>query len=211
MYLINKIYFRNKLELTGLNNSQAGTDEKLTDYINIYVVDFLQKLFGSEDFEELNTNIEEGVLKESAPQRWLDFVNGKTYDINGKNYVWKGLLYKNGSVDLSILTNVVFCQIFADLETNNGRISIDVKSAVKTIPRSHFIGVWNEIAEQFNICDGLAQPKVSYIHGVPFFDYFGSDKNNNYVTLSQYLTDFKDVYTNVNLNLGYEVQNRFDL
>lgn len=209
MYLIDKTYFRNKLQISGLYDGNNGLETKLDDYISIYVIDFLQKLLGV-DFEEINTNIVSGVLEPTAPQRWLDLVNGKTYTKDGKDYVWKGLLYQNGSVKLSILANVVYCNLIHDLVTGNGQISVDVKSSRMLLPRKNYIEVWNEIANQFNQSVDL-QPKISFINGVKFTDYYGGLSDNGYRTLSDFLIDFEEDYQNVNLCLGYEIINSFDL
>ena len=209
MYLIDKTYFRNKLQISGLYDGSNGIETKLNDYISIYVIDFLQKLLGV-DFEELNTNIVSGVLEPTAPQRWLDLINGKTYTKDGKDYVWKGLLYQNGSVKLSILANVVYCSLMHDLATGNGQISVDVKSSRMLVPRKNYIEVWNEIANQFNQSVDL-QPKISFINGVRFTDYYGGLSDNGYRTLSDFLIDFEEDYQNVNLCLGYEIINSFDL
>ena len=209
MYLIDKAYFRNKLQVSGLYDANNGIETKLNDYISIYVIDFLQKLLGV-DFEELNTNITDGVLDTGAPQRWLDLVNGKTYTKDGKTYIWKGLLYQNGSVKLSILANVVYCNLIHDLVTGNGQISVDVKSSRMLVPRKNYVEVWNEIANQFNQSVDL-QPKISFINGVRFTDYYGGLSDNGYRTLSDFLIDFEEDYQNVNLCLGYEIINSFDL
>ena len=209
MYLIDKTYFRNKLQISGLYDGNNGLEKKLDDYISIYVIDFLQKLLGV-DFEEINTNIVSGVLEPTAPQRWLDLVNGKTYTKDGKDYVWKGLLYQNGSVKLSILANVVYCSLMHDLVTGNGQISVDVKSSRMLVPRKNYIEVWNEIANQFNQSVDL-QPKISFINSVRFTDYYGGLSDNGYRTLSDFLIDFEEDYQNVNLCLGYEIINSFDL
>ena len=209
MYLIDKTYFRNKLQVSGLYDGNNGIETKLDDYISIYVIDFLQKLLGV-DFEELNTNIVSGVLEPTAPQRWLDLINGKTYTKDGKDYIWKGLLYQNGSVKLSILANVVYCNLIHDLVTGNGQISVDVKSSRMLLPRKNYIEVWNEIANQFNQSVDL-QPKISFINGVRFTDYYGGLSDNSYRTLSDFLIDFEEDYQNVNLCLGYEIINSFDL
>ena len=209
MYLIDKTYFRNKLQISGLYDSNNGVEKKLDDYISIYVIGFLQKLLGV-DFEEINTNIVSGVLEPTAPQRWLDLVNGKTYTKDGKDYVWKGLLYQNGSVKLSILTNVVYCSLMHDLATGNGQISVDVKSSRMLVPRKNYIEVWNEIANQFNQSVDL-QPKKSFINGVRFTDYYGGLSDNGYITLTDFLIDFEEDYPNVNFCLGYEIINSFDL
>ena len=209
MYLIDKTYFRNKLQISGLYDGNNGIETKLDDYISIYVIDFLQKLLGV-DFEELKANITDGVLDAGAPQKWLDLINGKTYTKDGKTYIWKGLLYQNGSVKLSILANVVYCNLIHDLVTGNGQISVDVKSSRMLVPRKNYIEVWNEIANQFNQSVDL-QPKISFINGVRFTDYYGGLSDNGYRTLTDFLIDFEDDYPNVNICLGYEIINSFDL
>lgn len=209
MYLIDKTYFRNKLQINGLYDSNNGIETKLDDYISIYVIDFLQKLLGV-DFEDLKANITDGVLASGAPQKWLDLVNGKTYTKDGKTYIWKGLLYQNGSVKLSILANVVYCSLMHDLATGNGQISVDVKSSRMLVPRKNYIEVWNEIANQFNQSVDL-QPKISFINGVKFTDYYGGLSDNGYRTLTDFLIDFEEEYPNVNICLGYEIINSFDL
>ena len=209
MYLIDKTYFRNKLQVSGLYDGNNGIEAKLNDYISIYVIDFLQKLLGV-DFEDLKANITDGVLDTGAPQKWLDLINGKTYTKDGKTYIWKGLLYQNGSVKLSILANVVYCNLIHDLVTGNGQISVDVKSSRMLLPRKNYIEVWNEIANQFNQSVDL-QPKISFINGVSFTDYYGGLSDNGYRTLSDFLIDFEEDYQNVNLCLGYEIINSFDL
>ena len=209
MYLIDKTYFRNKLQISGLYDGNNGLETKLDDYISIYVIDFLQKLLGV-DFEDLKANITDGVLDTGAPQKWLDLINGKTYTKDGKTYIWKGLLYQNGSVKLSILANVVYCNLIHDLVTGNGQISVDVKSSRMLLPRKNYIEVWNEIANQFNQSVDL-QPKISFINGVRFTDYYGGLSDNGYRTLSDFLIDFEEDYPNVNFCLGYEIINSFDL
>ena len=209
MYLIDKAYFRNKLQVSGLYDGNNGIETKLNDYISIYVIDFLQKLLGV-DFEDLKANIADGVLDTGAPQRWLDLINGKTYTKDGKTYIWNGLLYQNGSVKLSILANVVYCNLIHDLVTGNGQISVDVKSSRMLVPRKNYVEVWNEIANQFNQSVDL-QPKISFINGVKFTDYYGGLSDNGYRTLTDFLIDFEGDYQNVNICLGYEIINSFDL
>lgn len=209
MYLIDKTYFKNKLQISGLYDGNNGIETKLNDYISIYVIDFLQKLLGV-DFEDLKANITDGVLDTGAPQKWLDLINGKSYTKDGKDYIWKGLLYQNGSVKLSILANVVYCNLIHDLVTGNGQMSVDVKSSRMLVPRKNYIEVWNEIANQFNQSVDL-QPKISFIHGVRFTDYYGGLYDNGYRTLTDFLVDFEEDYPNVNLCLGYEIINSFDL
>lgn len=209
MYLIDNTYFKHKYQIDGILESASGVSTKLDAYIDVYVREFLQKLFGAVSFEDLNSNITAGVLKSDAPQKWVDFVNGVTYTDNGKTYVWKGLLHLNGSIKRSLLTNYVYCKIIADLETNNGTSVIDSKNVVKGVMRSHYVSVWNELAEQFGQCNNIVG-NVSYVNGIPFYDYYGNSEGNGYATMAKFLIDHRVNYENVNLYF-VEVQNRFDL
>jgi hypothetical protein len=209
MYLIDKTYFRNKLEIIGLYDDNNKAQDKLTDYISIYVIDFLQRLLGLADFTQLNSNISNGVLSNNAPQKWLDFVNGKTYTKDGKTYRWEGLLYLRGSVKMSILTNIVYCKLMTDLFSNNGKATITTKNSIQSVPSANFCEAYNEIVKQLH--DERFFKQVYFINDVPFIDYYGSEKTD-YVTLSEYLKDHKDVYTNVNFDNEYkEYKNSFDI
>lgn len=208
MYLIDNTYFVNKLQLDGVLNSNNGVAEKLESYIETYVIELLQALFGYTDFEDLNSNITDGALDNTAPQKWKDLINGKEYVKDGKTYFWRGLIYQNGNVKRSILANYVFCQIMADLQTNNGTAVIDSKNAVKSVPRGHYVSVWNELAmEMKENC--TYQPVRTVVNGVVFTDYF-QPNNNTYVTLATYLNDNKTDFAELTIP-DLKILNSFDL
>ncbi len=103
MYLIDKTYFlksiavpnieeHNSIELVGLNAS-----------IDRYVRQFLQLTLNNVLFTDLNNNITDGVLSNTAPQKWLNLVNGCTYTKDGKDYTWQGLKYEQGLYKVSII------------------------------------------------------------------------------------------------------------
>lgn len=210
MYLIDNTYFVNKYQIDGILESNNGVSQKLNDYIENFVIDFLQTLLGAVNFTELDSFITDGVLDDNAPQEWKDLVNGKTYQKNGKTYVWKGLVYLKGSQKRSLLTNYIFCKIIADIETNNGLATISTKNAVKGVPRSHFVNVWNELCEQVGVMPiEHRRYTLTYHFGVPVYDYFVKGCNENgYVTLFQYLKDFDFE----GVNYGFlEFMNRLDI
>ena len=204
MYLIDKTYFTNKYEIEQILEIDSKNAVTLNAYIEDYVVEFLQTLLGAADFTDLNNSIENGALKDDAPQRWKDLVNGCTYD----DKFWKGLIYQNGSVKRSLLTAYVYCKIIADLEANNGRAVIQTKNVKVNVMRSQFVSVWNEVASQFLQYseNGILQ----FVDGVPFYDYYQPAIGDGYVTLSQFLNDKSDVYTKTNLCF-IEPINRLDV
>lgn len=207
MYLIDETYFTNKLEIHGIFDSNNGVAEKLNDYIDIYVSEFMQKLLGTKDFNELKNHIE-GALKEDAPEKWANLINGTTYIYNGVERIYEGLIKQKGSVKVSILANYVYCKLIADIETLNGKAVIDPKSSTKMLPRNHFVTVFNEIASEF-ISTNM-YPSVRFIGSVKFIDYLKKDSATDYVTLSEFLIENETEYPNANVSF-IETINQFDL
>lgn len=207
MYLIDETYFTNKLEIQGIFDSNNGIAEKLNDYIDIYVSEFLQKLLGVKDFNELKTHIE-GALNSDAPEKWAKLIHGTTYTYNGVERIYDGLIKQKGSVKTSILANYVYCKLMADLETLNGKAVVDPKSSTKMLPRNHFVTVFNEIASEF-ICTNM-YPSVRFIGSVKFIDYLKKDSASDYVTLSEFIIENEIDYPNANVSF-IETINQFDL
>lgn len=183
MYLISNEYFKGKYEISNINESNSGSGEALTLFIDTEVPLFMLNLLGSE-FREFERYIKDGALVENAPQKWLDLVNGVEYD--GKK--WNGLLYAIGTYKKSLLTNYIWTKFFVERNRIDGNLNsnvIDSKNAVRGNPANQYYPIWNEF--------------VSLVIG---------SSCNGFVTLNQYITDKKDTYPTANfINIEYE--NRF--
>ena len=104
MYIIDETYFIKKISIANVNHNADAKDD-LGLSIDRYARLFLQMTLGSVLFEELDSYITDGELIISAPQKWLNLVNGCTYDTDK---VWKGLKIEDGLYKSSILAEFVY-------------------------------------------------------------------------------------------------------
>ena len=104
MYLIDASYFIREIHIPNVNESNNGSGENLDYFIDEKVRLLLStKALGGTLFAEFNGYVSNGVLSNTAPQKWKDLVNGKTYTKDDKTYIWEGLLQTKGTFKKSLL------------------------------------------------------------------------------------------------------------
>jgi hypothetical protein len=192
MYLINEANFTREISVPNLTSSQSGNAERLNLYGDEKPRLLLQKALGNVLFAELNAEVENGVLKLTAPQKWKDLVNGKVYD--GK--VWKGLNYSEGSFKVSLLAYYTYWYWLNELDSSN--YQTQAKNADNINPTSNLVDVWNKFLEMYQGLNVYNLPTVSYRNGTTFVDYFNK-QNSNYVSLLQFLAENPDDFPNPQL------------
>jgi len=200
MYLIDVSYFIKNLHVPNTEEPTSDAYNELEVSIDRYVRQFLQLTLGSELFFELNSYVIDGELNSSAPQIWLNLVNGCNYTNNGINYTWKGLIYEEGLFKGSILAYFVYCNHFQNTANSVlGQVAIDPKNGVVINPTSHLVNIWNEFIEMYQgSCS--SSTKTTFYDGVIFEDYF-QNKTNGYVSYLQFLRDNKADYPNFEANV----------
>jgi len=200
MYLIDVSYFIKNLHVPNTEEPTSDAYNELEVSIDRYVRQFLQLTLGSELFFELNSYVIDGELNSSAPQIWLNLVNGCNYTNNGINYTWKGLIYEEGLFKGSILAYFVYCNHFQNtVNSVLGQVAIDPKNGVVINPTSHLVNIWNEFIEMYQgSCS--SSTKTTFYDGVIFEDYF-QNKTNGYVSYLQFLRDNKADYPNFEANV----------
>jgi len=206
MYLIDVSYFIKNLHVPNTEEPTSDAYNELEVSIDRYVRQFLQLTLGSELFFELNSYVIDGELNSSAPQIWLNLVNGCNYTNNGINYTWKGLIYEEGLFKGSILAYYVYCNHFQNTANSIlGQVAIDPKNGVVINPTSHLVNIWNEFIEMYQgSCS--SSTKTTYYDGVIFEDFF-QNKTNGYVSYLQFLRDNKTDYSNFKANVINFVNN----
>ena len=198
MYLIDSTYFNGKLNLPNKVEVNSQALAFLNQNIEKYVPFYLQELLGFEKFEDLDSHIVGGVLQNTAPQMWLDLVNGVTYTHNDKNYKWRGLMFENGMSKVSLLANFVYLNQYQNsINTSIGQVIVEPKNGANINPSEHLTDIWNEFLEMYQGCSDVNYKGIYNINGTMFVDYLRNQSNSGYVSLVQYLNHFKDVY-NVN-------------
>ena len=196
MYLIDKTYFIKKISVANANEITSDASENLEMSIDRYARQFLQLTLGNVLFTDLDSNVTNGVLSESAPQKWLNLVNGCTYTYNGKDYVWKGLLQVEGLYKSSILAHFTYVnQYQEDINSILGQIQIDPKNGVNLGSTNHLVEVWNEFIDMYqgSTCN---YPEVSWHNEVLFVDYYGQGGESGFVSYLQFLRDNATDYEN---------------
>lgn len=188
MYLIDESYFTREYSIPNINEMQSETGVTFSYYIEDKVRQFLQKSIGYLNFQELDSHILNGVLKNDAPQIWKDLVNGKEYDSGGQTLKWNGLLYLNGTFKKSLLVPFVFHEWLRESSTSNTGKVIQTANAtnVSVIPR--LTDAWNDFVLQYQQSRRGYLPTVQRTHNAVYVDFL-FDANDNYVSMIRFLQD----------------------
>lgn len=213
MYIINEQDFQRQYSLpNNQGRTQEGSDSQATQFIDGYARLFLKDALGTTLFNELDSHITDGVLDDSAPQKWLDLVNGKDYTIDSKDKTWKGLIYNDGAFTNSVLIPFVYYHwLLNELSTMTslGEKVLNAKNAVNTNSTQRLTQAWNDFVQMNQRKEYHNQAKYSIVNGVPFTDWFGGNEGVN-VCLIEYLEDNKEDYPDANMRT-YRVKNQFGL
>lgn len=226
MYIIDETYFNGGFEVPNVLELNSDAKENLDAIVNDKARLFLQEALGYTEFEDLDQYVIDGVFLEEiitgtelsqvitpTPQKWLDFVNGKEYTLNGNTYKWQGLIYLQGSLKKSILTN--FCYYYWLEERQSqmsgvGEVVLDAKNANRVNSTQRLVRVWNEFVDKNQKqCNSILNGAVSFVRGVRFTDYY-SQNTSRYVSLVKYLEDNQEVYPSANPRL-YETKNQLGI
>jgi len=193
MYLIDKTYFIKNLHVPNTEEPTSDASTDLDMSIDRYVRQFLQMTLGNVLFSDFDSYVTDGELEITAPQKWLNLVNGCEYTKDGIDYVWQGLKYELGLYKVSLLANYTYVNHYQNT-TNSilGQIAIDPKNGVVVNPTDHLVSVWNEFVEMYqgaNCSNGF----VNYYDNVVFVDYY-QYRENGFVSYLQFLQDNKEDY-----------------
>lgn len=117
------------------NASRVGKQTKLARFIEEYELDVISKCLGAYLSKEFQSKLEVvspatvQTVKSSAEQKWKDLFNGKEYSLNGQPVEWRGLIFKQGTVDISLISYYVFMQFFRHDMTRFGDIGLQIEKA----------------------------------------------------------------------------------
>lgn len=217
MYLISTQEFTRAFLISNVNEANTGINEQVNAYINSCVPKLLINALGTALFNNLNSQITDGELNTGADQKWKNLVNGVTYTKDGKDYVWKGLVYQNGLFKESLLTPYVWCEWYRDnltTMTGVGQVHIQAKNADVVNPLPLLVKNWNTFLEMYQSGTSYeCTPRVSHVNGVCFVDYFNGNNTNNEVCLIQFLKDNQTDYPDANCYIFTDTtkSNRFSI
>lgn len=213
MYLIDASYFIREIHVPNVNESNTDSGVKLDYFIDEKVRLLLStKALGSVLFTQLDSNVTNGVLSNTAPQKWKDLVNGKTYTKDGKSYVWEGLLQTKGTFKKSLLAYYTYYYWLMDNVSTMGGVGEvrgEAKNAVNVNSTQRLTTIWNEFVRMYQ-GENACFKGVKYVYnGVPIADFYNQN-SGNYVSLLQYLKDNETDYPDATLEM-FEFKNQLGL
>ena len=181
------------------NGNLSGNATKLDNFREGYERDVLIKCLGYPLYKELQDSLEvlenatEQTVKASADQKWKDLVNGKTYQIDGVNVIWDGLIFKEGVYNRSLIAQYVYYHFMDDNESQNtttGRQSEKTKNSNKVSVAPSAVKAWRKF---FEMTVGVYNTPIHYYEGgrLAGIDYFGSD--NGQRSLYQFIDDMNTI------------------
>ena len=103
MYIIDVSYFIRELSIPNVNETLSESGMNLEYFIDEKVRLLLQKALGYQLFKDFDSNVVNGVLQATTPQKWVNLVEGVEYTKSGKPYKWNGLIYQDGAFKKSLL------------------------------------------------------------------------------------------------------------
>lgn len=226
MYIINDTYFQAaKREIPNLDEADSKEFAELERIIDekcrLLFLDFLT----AEQFQEFDSYLVNGLFPENAqpdpllpdyvPQKWIDLVNGVTYQVNNFTLKWNGLIYSLGTSKQSLLADYVYSfwlESQVSYMTGVGDAKGQPKGAVLVNPTQRYVNTWNDfvIAYQSDMCGRfhLGWFDYGFVWNIsePYYNVFKS----NEVSLMQFLSDKNEDYPNDNRKF-FEVKNQLGL
>lgn len=204
MYIINESYFQSTRLIPNSQELNSTTLTVLEQLIDSKVRLLLKNALGYELFTDLDSNITNGVLNELAPDKWLNLVNGCTYDIGSDTYKWQGLIFNEGTVKQSLLADLVYYYYLENEAYKNTGIGL----VTVTSKNSNNVNYGQSLSMSWN--NFLIQYQGSFYDYRNWYFDFDCFKETNYVSLLQFLSDNDTDYPDAPL-LTYKLKNEFGI
>ena len=216
MYIIDESYFKRELSIPNVNETYSESKTNLDYFIDERVRLLLQNALGYKLFKDFDSNVVNGVLDElTAPQKWIDFVNGVEYTKSGKLYKWNGLIYQDGTYKKSVLAKYVYCDWLRSQTTTLtgvGEMTLSATNAMNANSNFRLVNVWNRFLSEYqggkNIGNGC--PTIGRKDNAIYMDWLGGNAQSGYVNMLQFLRDNSEDYPNIS-GKTYQIMNYIGL
>lgn len=213
MYIIDETYFQSpKREVPNLEEADSKTFAELELLIDEKCRSLLLDFLTFEQVTELNSYLVGGLLPvppTGVPQKWIDLINGTTYEKNGITLIWTGLICSKGTYKGSLLADYVYYYWLtenASYMTGVGDAKANPKGATLVNPTQRVVNTWNDFVVQYQGILYNDWGRNWYNYGLFPFCY----KQNFEVSLMQFLQDNDTIYPNENRQF-FTVQNQLGL
>lgn len=213
-YLIDETYFKRELFVPNADEVGRRAYEDLQEFIDGKSRELLRDLLGYSLFNDLDSQIVNGKLPNTADLKWRNLVNGVEYTKDGETYYWLGLLRVDGSFKKSLLANYVFThwlEFSQSTQSGVGEVVLQAKNATRINSTKRLVNVWNDFVEMYQGDKGFYDyPHTYYYKGIPVIDWATNDNDNNYVSLVKFIEDNDTDYPDAPCKL-YELKNSLGL
>lgn len=175
--------------------------DKLQLYIDKYEGELLINALGRVQYAELVSEIENGEVKPTANQKWIDLVNGKDD--------WQGLIVKFGQVKTSLIAEYIYYHYLRDTETfyaTTGLVRPDAANSITISANVDLVTKWNDFVSVYegnSICN-FYHPNL-YYESYPLYG-----NKSNFTSLRSFLMSNSDVFDTSFFN-NYGFKNRHGL
>lgn len=213
MYIINDTYFQApKREIPNLDEADSKAFAELEKLVDYYGRLFMSYILTPDELTEFNTFLVNGIFPSitmGIPQKWIDLVNGVTYESNDVDLVWNGLIYSKGTYKGSVIADYVYSywlESQVSYMTGVGDAKGQPKGAILVNPTQRYVNAWNEFVEQYQ------SNRIGVLHWNNYFPSYDCYKAgvNGEVSLMQFLSDHSEVYLNDNRRF-FQVKNQLGL
>lgn len=150
--IIDITYFVGKVNIAQL--AQPEVIENVELLISQFEREYLIKTVGLEmtlaiyeNVALIDTVVTPPALPPVIDQKWLDLINGSTFEYCGELTEWKG--YRN-TIRQSVLANYVWIEVIgdkADYDSGVGRVRPKTENATVVSPKRSQVEVWNQMVE----------------------------------------------------------------
>jgi hypothetical protein len=153
-------------------------------FIGIYERELMLNALGPILYDEFLENI---VPPPQRPQKWTDLIEGSTYVLNDKTYIWEGLRGYNKN---SLVASYIFCKFLRNDEstyTTTGIAQNTAKNAQNYSYTPKYISAWRQFIEKYQAQADCSPVIIRDHFGNVGLDYY--QNNNSEVSLYRFLTD----------------------
>lgn len=140
-------YFQGFLNIaTGIapSSDTLGDDKLLDNYINKYEREVLTKSLGYSLYKEFQAAIDD------TSGKWYELLNGKEYQVDDVDVVWRGLIFEENDFNRSLIANYVYYFYLMGKQktlSGVGMVRNSAKNAVSTNSTQELVIVWNEFVD----------------------------------------------------------------
>jgi hypothetical protein len=139
--IISRSYFTGIIKIpnvldTAPNSNLLGNGNEIDIFIEEFEREILIKCLGYSLFTLFSTQLDSksmNGLKQGSDQKWDYLLNGKEYDLNGQTVLWRGLKFKDGLLERSLIAYYVFCEFLNNDLQNYSGVGVQKERAKNSI------------------------------------------------------------------------------